>query len=104
MTGECQHYPAGRRQCQTGRIVKRYDPKAVVNEDQPAETSQNPGRRLKGKQRLCYDVPVEQGRLAQLVRVLARHARGQWFESTTAHQIFAFVFPSRYKRLKPVLE
>ena len=25
------------------------------------------------------------GRLAQLVRVLARHARGQWFESTTAH-------------------
>ena len=25
------------------------------------------------------------GRLAQLVRALARHARGQWFESTTAH-------------------
>ena len=28
------------------------------------------------------------GRLAQLVRVLARHARGQWFESTTAHHQF----------------
>jgi hypothetical protein len=29
--------------------------------------------------------PRVHGRLAQLVRVLARHARGQWFESTTAH-------------------
>ena len=28
------------------------------------------------------------GRLAQLVRALARHARGQWFESTTAHHCF----------------
>ena len=29
--------------------------------------------------------PAPCGRLAQLVRALARHARGQWFESTTAH-------------------
>ena len=26
------------------------------------------------------------GRLAQLVRALASHARGHWFESSTAHQ------------------
>ena len=29
------------------------------------------------------------GRLAQLVRALARHARGHWFESSTAHHWLA---------------
>ena len=29
----------------------------------------------------------KKGRLAQLVRACASHAQGQWFESTTAHQI-----------------
>jgi hypothetical protein len=28
------------------------------------------------------------GRLAQLVRALRRHRRGQWFESTIAHHLF----------------
>ena len=32
--------------------------------------------------------PAPCGRLAQLVRALARHARGQWFESTTAHHSY----------------
>ena len=37
----------------------------------------------------------ERGRLAQLVRVLARHARGRWFESTIAHHSFTQPEPGR---------
>jgi hypothetical protein len=36
------------------------------------------------------------GRLAQLVRARASHARGHWFESSTVHQ------PSRVLRAKAV--
>ena len=33
--------------------------------------------------------PQTRGRLAQLARALARHARGQWFKSTIAHHLTA---------------
>ena len=61
-------------------------PQSIRVHSKPARCARQPVRATIP----MYLLGVPRGRLAQLVRVLARHARGQWFESTTAHHFHQF--------------
>ncbi len=58
----------------------------ILNIDGPRNARGRRAVRLTfGGQPVCFPRFIDEGRLAQLVRARASHARGHWFNSSNAH-------------------